>query len=1087
MQIYILKTLSDEITAFAIKGCNEKILNNAKPNIMKKLSVLLYSMLLPGLLFAQEKPDWENPSVINRNTEPHHATYTPYSKVDQALSMEASSMERSLNGMWKFRWSKKPSQRPEMFYRPDFDVSSWDKIVVPGNWQTQGYGVPIYSNHPYPFKKDQPYVMGEPPKHYTNTELRNPVGSYRTTFSIPDNWEDNSIFLHFGGVKSAMYVWVNGEQVGYSQGSMTPAEFDITPYLNDGKNMLAVEVYRWSDGSYLEDQDMWRLSGIYRDVFLQARPKVHIRDFFIRTDLDEDYRDATFETDIEISNKGDSRVRNYQIRTRIYDPSGNLLDLDEDELEASLRRIDAGETEQLSIRTQVTAPQLWTAETPHLYKAVFELTDSDGNLLQAIPWKFGFREVEMIDQRFFVNGQEVKLKGVNRHAHHPRTGRFVDYETLVRDMELMKQANMNMVRTSHYPARTDFYKLCDEYGLYVMDEANQEAHAYRSGKTLLGELPEWEQPLIDRGVSMVERDKNHASVVIWSLGNETGKGDNFISMHEAMEEIDPTRFIYYHDEPRSSDAYDFSYPHPQELYNALERYQDKPIFMREYAHAMGNSVGNFKEFWDIVYEQPRIWGGAIWDWVDQGLVKQHDGAMMQYTDHPSQLALKPGETWAYGGDFKDQPNDLEFCINGVIAPDRTVNPHYYEIQKVYQDVWFASDDPASGKIQVKNHYDFTNLNEFLFRWKIKENGRVTHSGELSPGDIKPHESSEVSVPVQQAMQQNGKEQILEVSVHLKEDACWAPADFVVAREQFILDAWDYEQVAAEKSGHIEVKEASGTIHMKAGKYQVALDRENGALVSYQVEDREYIRHALEPYFWKVPNNNQQRNQYEQRLRAWKFAGKRREVTDVQVNRNSEGLVQVNYTMKLSPWDSDYTLTYTFNGEGRLQVQADYEPGDGFIPLIPKFGMRMAIPEAFSHIDWYGRGPHESYQDRKTSAFVGQYSRQVDEFIYPYISPQDNANRSDVRWTSFTDSEGEGLKIKGLQPLSFRAWPYTEEDLEQAGHDYQLPDRDLININLDLKLHGVGGDNSWGKRTLPKYTIKGDQPYSYGFVIEAVEK
>ena len=1053
---------------------------------MKKIAVLLYVLIIPGLLYAQDKPDWENPAVINKNTEPRRSTYTPYGSMEKAVKMGASSLRKSLNGKWKFRWSKKPSQRPVDFYQADYDVSSWGKIVVPGNWQTQGYGVPIYSNHPYTFKKDQPNVMSDPPAHYTSSNLRNPVGSYRRQFHIPEDWKDNRIFLHFAGVKSAMYVWINGEKVGYSQGGMTPAEFDITPYLKDGENTLAVEVYRYSDGTYLECQDMWRLSGIYRDVFLQARPGVHLRDFFVSTNLDDAYRDATFHADVEVANKSDSRKRNYSVRTLMYDPSGKLVDLNEQELESDIPRINSNSQHQLSLETEVASPKLWTAETPHLYKVVFQLLDDQGRLVEAVPWKFGFREVEIRDQKFLVNGQEVKLKGVNRHEHHPRTGRFVDHRTMVRDIELMKQANINLVRNSHYPARAEFYSLCDKYGLYVMDEANQESHAYGTGNKELGDNPEWEQAHVDRGISMVERTKNHPSVVIWSLGNEGGSGSNFTAMREAMESIDDTRPYYYHADHSVSDMYDFSYPHPEQLYDALERYDDKPIFMREYAHAMGNSVGNFREFWDIIYQEPRLWGGAIWDWVDQGLVKQQDGFMMQYKDNPSDLKLKEGETWAYGGDFKDQPNQGNFCLNGVIGPDREVNPHYYEIQKVYQDVWFSAENLNQGRIRVKNHHDFTNLSRYEFRWQLKEDGRGTQSGKLNTINIAPHETSVISVPLNRDKLNTEQENALEISVHLKEDEEWAPSGFAVAREQFVINSYDYQEIQPVEQKMVDVEDNEQTIEMQAGRYSVRVDRKNGALLSYKADKQEYIKQPLEPYFWKVPNDNQKRNNYEDRLGEWKYAGKRRQVTDVKVEPSAMGLAKVTFKMELNPWGSDYELTYMFNGNGALQVEANYVPGNNDIPLIPKFGMRLGIPDSYNNIEWYGRGPHENYQDRKRSAFYGVYKQTLDEFVTSYIAPQDNANRCDVRWTKFTNAEGNGVEIRGLQPLSFRSWPYTEKDIEQAGHDHQLPHRDVINVNVDLKVHGVGGDNSWGKRTLPRYTLDGNQPYSYGFILKAVE-
>ncbi len=1044
----------------------------------------LLALLVSPPAMSQEHHDWEDPGMIGQNKEPAHATFVSYPEKEPALRFGKSPLILSLNGHWKFHWSPRPEERPKDFYKPAYDLSGWDGIVVPGDWQMQGYGIPIYTNSRYPFKREQPFVTHTPPERYTSYKLRDPVGSYRRDFVLPETWNGKNIFLHFAGVKSAFYVWVNGRKVGYSQGSMTPAEFNITPYLHPGRNTLAVEVYRWSDGSYLEDQDMWRLSGIYRDVFLVARESTFIRDFKIDNRLTDHYTKALLTVAVNVANTSSSPAAGYRLEEIVLDPAGIPL---EKTMEASLPVVNNEFEQQVSLSMEIKDPLLWSAETPHLYTLLLTLYDERHRPVEYIPWKFGIREIRIRGEVFLVNGTPVKLKGVNRHEHHPRTGRHIDRETMRRDIVLMKQGNINFVRTSHYPDDPYWYTLCDEYGLYVMDETNQESHGYRIRNTILGDNPAWTQAHVDRAVSVVQRDKNHPCVIIWSLGNEGGKGRNFRAMADTVRKLDPSRPVFSDSDKGVSDLYDYSYPTPAGLNAMGEKITDRPVIMREYAHAMGNSLGNFKEFWDVIYADSGIVGGAIWDWVDQGIAKKTDGSPLVYPDDPQQLTLKKGEFWAYGGDFRDFPNDGPFCINGLIGPDRVPHPHYTEMQKVYQYFRFEKTAQQNGQVtlRVTNLYDFTTSDPYDFTWSLYRNGRPADSGIFAPATLLPHRSATVIIPLPE--DQAPGEKILRVCARLKKDTPWAGKGTVIAREEFILSPYDFPASLKGEKGMPNIHEKEGKISVHGPGFSMVFDKTSGALISYRIYGQEYLVHPLEPYFWKPMNDNQKRNGYAHRLGAWKTAAANRIVTGVKISRSrKEHVVRIRFDMSLPVGDVRYTLTYTINDNGETEVFADYEPLSVEIPLIPKFGFRMAIPKEYSKIIWYGRGPQENYWDRKTTAFYGIYELPLKDFITHYIAPQDNANRCDVRWFKFRKPESwQGLKIVGLQPLSFRAWPYTEEDLEKATHDYQLPVRDLIDINIDYRLHGVGGNNSWGKRTLPQYTLDGNKPWKFGFIIRPV--
>ncbi len=925
---------------------------------MKRIIILLTLLLVIGVRSQEsgvraQVHDWENPAVLSIHKLPYHATL-------QLPSREKECKEIvSLDGQWLFHWSRKPEERPADFYREDYDVSQWDKITVPGNWQTQGFGTPIYTNIEYPFQRNRPSVTSEPPKDWTAYENRNPVGSYVTFVDVTKDMLSKNLILHFGGVHSAMYLWVNGKKVGYSQNSMTPAEFDVTKYLREGKNKLAVEVYRWCDGSYLEDQDMWRLSGIYRPVQLWVRPLVHISDYQVTAEPNADYSKASVKATVSLCNVGKQTTKGLQV----------VMKIDGREIADGVQKLTAGDTTMLVLNDVINKPLLWSAEKPHLYPFSIELRDVKGAVIEHFDYHLGVKKVEVVGEVFKINGKNVKLRGVNRHDHHPKTGRYVDDATYKEDVRLMKQANINFLRTSHYPDREYLYELCDRWGIYVMDEANHETHGYGYANEEMGEDLAWQQAHVDRAESLVKRDFNHPCVILWSLGNEGAVGPNIEAMYNKVRELDNTRPPFYDSDRRYSCIWDDSYLYPDDLRKNAQQVTDKPFMMREYAHAMGNSCGNLQEYWDVIYADSSICGAAIWDWVDQGLLK--DGY------------------YAYGGDYGDKPNLDAFCINGLIAPDRKPHPHYYEVQYVYQPLQFVRE---GNDIRIINRDFFTSIDEYDI---IRDTVIV------------------------------GTERLLNIYACLKEDKPWAKKGFVVAREQFVLQPWEWKQPTPKGSG----------------KGSVTIDGNN--LTSWIVDGREVLQAPLEPYFWKPENDNQHAAHFAEQSAVWK------EVRDVTVN-------------------------YTVIDDHTIRVDVDYRPTAANLPLMPKFGMRMRLPANYTQIKYYGRGPWENYPDRKGSAFLNVYEMPLSDYETEYIHPQDNGNRCDIRWFE--------IRIEGLQPLCIRAWDYGEEDLEGVRHPNDIQRGRFVNLNIDLTVHGVGGADTWGKHTLPQYTIDANQPHHYSFIL-----
>jgi beta-galactosidase len=1018
---------------------------------MKRIIVLLVSVLC---LEAQAQVrDWENPSVLGINKLPYHATL-------QLPSLEKECKEIvSLDGQWLFHWSRNPEERPADFYKENYDVSQWGRITVPGNWQTQGYGTPIYINIDYPFVKDRPKVTTEPPKDWTAYENRNPVGLYVTFVDVTKEMLTKNLILHFGGVHSAMYVWVNGQKVGYSQNSMSPAEFDVTKYMREGRNKLAVEVYRWSDGSYLEDQDMWRLSGIYRPVQLWVRPLVHISDYHVTAEPNSDYSKACVRARIQVCNTGNKIAKKLKTIIHIGENHGDRHSVIRSQssllTEEPVPMILSGDTTTVTLTCTIDKPLLWSAEKPNLYPFSIELQDEKGSVIEHFDYHFGVKKVEVVGEVFKINGKNVKLRGVNRHDHHPKTGRYVDDATYEEDIRLMKQANINFLRTSHYPDREYLYELCDRWGIYVMDEANHETHGYGYANQVMGEDLTFQQAHVDRAESLVKRDFNHPCVILWSLGNEGGVGPNIEAMYNKVRVLDSTRPPFYDSDRRYSCIWDDSYLYPDDLRKNAQEVTDKPFMMREYAHAMGNSCGNLQEYWDVIDADSSICGAAIWDWVDQGLKLSPDGAEFKY-----------------GGDFGDKPNDGPFCINGLVAPDRKPHPHYYEVQYVYQPLKFVKEGDS---IHIVNRNFFTDIDEYEYYCE------VYHNGELITGELARVKDGCFEIPYPY-YPYNEPELLLNVYARLRQATLWAPEGFVVAREQFVLkpeEFWsafggDDATLVSQRDGSFVIslpgvtKELCDTICISG----------DGALTSWIVNGKQMLVGPLEPYFWKPENDNQHAAHFAERVAVWKDAAEKRIVKEI----HAEGR-RLIAEMAL-PVGADLTLTYDFNADGWIKVDMDYRPTANDIVTMPKFGMRMRLPADYTQIRYYGRGSWENYPDRKGSAFLGVYEMPLSDYETEYVHPQDNGNRCDIRWFEIASQiVNRKLHVDACgNPLCIRAWDYGEEDLEGAAHPHEIQRGRFVNLNIDAAIHGVGGADTWGKRTLPQYTVPANQPHHYSFML-----
>jgi beta-galactosidase len=1233
---------------------------------LKRWIPVLAAVTVAGVA-AADRPDWENEEVFGRNKEAPHATLLPFADEAQAVSgvWETSPWFQSLNGDWKFHWVDHPDKRPVDFWKPEADIGAWETIPVPSNWEMEGHGTPIYVNITYPHVKDPPNIMKDPPADFTAFKERNPVGSYRREFTVPEGWQGRQVFLTFDGVASAFYLWVNGRQVGYSQDSRTPAEFDITKFLQPGANVVAVEVYRWSDGSYLEDQDFWRLSGIFRRVYLWSAPTVHIRDIELRPRLDAQYRNAVLSVRAEVKRFGDGQEP-HEVVIRLRGPDGAPV--------GQPARAAVPADGRVSIDIPVAAPALWSAEHPNLHLALIELRGPGGRTVEILRQRVGFRSSEIKGGQLLVNGQPVLLKGVNRHEHHPERGHVMDTASMVEDIRLMKQYNVNTVRTCHYPDVPEWYDLCDEYGLYVIDEANIESHGMGYGKESLAKAPSWGPAHLDRTVRMVERDKNHPCVIVWSLGNEAGNGVNFEATYDWIKQRDPSRPVQYERAQleRNTDIFCPMYATITAMTNYAREKPPRPLIQCEYAHTMGNSAGNLQDYWDAIEAYPALQGACIWDWVNQGLrrpvpprrvaanvtpaalagdvlgrvvpgegvvgavaIPQDDSLnltgpltleasvrgrpaaefcplvsrgdrqyLLRFDNRGLAMILHPGkwmevraplpadwgdgwhrvagtwdgsvarlyidgrpvaeapiagpltasafpvnlgrnseipervssvtigeariyaralsaaeiagpegrsanglvlaadlravETapaarnhwthdwyWAYGGDFGDRPNDGNFCCNGVIQADRTPQPHAHEVRKVYQSVRVGPVDAAVSGLRVSNKYFFTDLGDFEASWELAADGKVVKQGSLGRIKAGPQQSAVIASPVGPADLAAGREHFLTVRFSLPAAARWAPAGHVIAWDQIAVGPAAAPPAPAAAGGTLAVEETPDAIAIAGAGFALRISRTGGVIESWKAGGRDLIVAPLAPNFWRAPTDNDRGNKMGSWAAVWRDAASRREVTRCAVTAREPGRVTVAAEMKLPAGESTAGYAYTIFGGGAVEIASTFAPRGAKLPVVPRMGFKTELPGGCDRVEWYGRGPHENYWDRRTGAPVGLHAMRVAGMIYDYVEPQENGHRTDLRWMTITDADGRGLKVTGLPRFAMNAWPYRQEDLEGPAHPYEMPARQTVTLCLDHLQMGVGGDNSWGARTHPEYCIQPGTVHEHRMRIEPV--
>lgn len=1048
---------------------------------MKSARVIVLAALMLGsastaaLVLAEElgeRPEWEDPQVNEIDRLPMRTSFFAYETPEAAArdDRQASARFLPLNGDWAFRWARNPDLRPAGFQDPDFDVSGWSRIAVPGNWELQGFDIPHYVNIEYVFPANQPFL----PDDY------NPVGSYRRDFTVPAGWSGQQVILHLGAVNSAYYVWVNGKRAGYSEDAKLPAEFDVTALLKTGRNTIAIEAYRFSDGSYLEDQDMWSLSGIERDVFLFARPPEHIADLRITAGLGADNATGTLSVSVDVSKA--AQTAGTMIASRLLDGKREILT-------RPPQRVH-GESLDFSANLAVISP--WSAETPKLYTLETTLADSNGKVVEVIRRQIGFRNVSVSNGLLTVNGKPVTIRGVNRHEHDPTTGRVMSRERMEQDVRLMKQLNVNAVRTAHYPNDPFLYELADKYGLYVMDEANIESHEYMQkgdqakppltrADFQLGFKPEWELAHLQRIERMVMRDRNHPSIIMWSLGNEAGIGPTFEKAAQRVKQLDPTRPVTYgghgtveaHTPLDYSEVYTPMYDSIAEMVDYAKSDHKQPMVQAEYAHAMGNSLGNFHEYWDTIYAHPdRLQGGYVWDWVDQTLYK---------TDAQGR------RFFAYGGDFGEspRPDSDNFLANGIVQSDRTLNPHAWELKKVYQPIAFTLI--ALGQIEVINRHDFLSLAGFDFRWRLEADGIAVGEGDLAVPDIAARRTGSVTLPTEAVARPDGREYFLTIEAQAKDGTIpLVEGGALVAWEQFALKGADVAKAAptAIRAPKISVRDKQMLVSTQNGS--LTFDTATGALSQWTVAGRDLLIAGPTPNLWRAPTDNDSGANWLLRTsQVWKTATENRKLESI-VHRSEGDTALVTATYLMGAETARFTISYRIAGSGTVEVEGQMQPLRDKLPIVPRIGMNLQLAGAFGNLEWFGRGPHENYSDRKSSAAVSRYRSTVAEQYHDYSRPQETGGKTDVRWFALRDAEGRGLAFAGEELLGFSALPVLQSDLDHDRsrgaphrHGGLVAFRDLVSINIDHRQMGLGGINSWGALPLEKYRLK-PRAYSWRF-------
>lgn len=1039
---------------------------------MQKVNLSIKLICLASLIFYSElqsqtlDPIIENPNVVEINKLPARASFFPYNSKELALENNESKASNYLllNGIWKFNWVRDSEERPKDFYKNEYNVSSWNDIKVPSNWEVEGFGIPIYVNQPYEFQKGK---LSPPdiPDGY------NPVGSYKRNFNMPTGWNGQEIFIHFGAVKSAFYIWVNGIKVGYSQGSKLPAEFNITDFMKPGENNIALEVYRWSDGSYLECQDFWRISGIERDVYLYARPKVYIADYFAKSGLINNYKDGNFSLNLELVN---NLAKNQKGSVSIeISKEGKVIFLSNQIFE-----ISSSEKKSLKFSTTVANVQGWSAEIPELYLLTIQLFDKKGNLKEAISRKIGFRNSEVKNGRYLLNGKPILFKGVNRHEHDPLTGHVISREDMLKDIKIFKQNNINAVRTCHYPNDPYWYELCDEYGIYVVDEANIESHGmgYNLSNTL-GNNPDWLKAHMERTERMITRDKNHPSVIIWSLGNEAGNGYNFYNTYLLAKKMDSTRPVQYERAGLewNSDLYVPMYATP----DAIKKYAEnddyeKSLIQCEYAHAMGNSMGGFKEYWDLFEKYDKLQGGFIWDYVDQGIKTVKNGK----------------EIYAYGGDFGPEgtPSDNNFLNNGLVQPDRKLNPHMYEVKHIQQNIKFYEYDLTKKSITIKNWCFFKDLSNYVFDWEILANGKVVENGSLGTVNVAPQKSLVVEIPFNTSLQP-GTEYFLNFKAIIKSDEPLLSAGYEIAYEQFKLAEGASFEVPKANSP-IQVSSNETTIKVKGKDFELDLNKKTGYLESYSYRGEKLIEKGPQINFWRAPVDNDYGANSQINFKEWKEIGKNENVT-VEIENLSKNEVLLRCSRAIFSGDAICLQSYLIDGNGTIKVTNNFEAIKGMHSNFFKFGNEMVLFQDIKNMDWYGKGPFEAYSDRQHAAKAGIYKSTVSEQYFPYIRPQETGNKMDVRWIELTKNDSVGLKIVGEKPLFVSALNFSKEDLDSGDiktqqHAGELEPRNEVFVNIDGFQQGLASINSWGALPLVEYRLP-YQSYNYSYWIIPLRK
>jgi beta-galactosidase len=1015
----------------------------------------------------------ENPEIIGINKEASHAMLMPYASQKEALtaSRKASSFSSSLNGLWKFNWVDWPQKRPVNFYKTNYDVSGWKDTKVPSNWQVEGYGTPNYSNFTYIFKKDFPKVMGDPSEKYTSFKERNPVGSYRRDFTVPADWKGRRIFISFDGVDAGFFLWVNGKKVGYSVNSRNVAEFDLTKFVKPGKNMIAAEVYRFVSGSYLENQDMWRLSGIFRNVTLWSAPQQHIRDYFIKTNLDNQYRNAEVTVSAKVKNYGATATKARNLEVSLFN---GLSPVTGAKAIKSIPLLKPGQEVIVNLSFKVNKPEKWTAETPKLYTSVLKIKDGS-QTIETLSSRTGFREIEIKGRLFTVNGVPIKLKGVNRHENWPDVGHAVTEEQMIRDIILIKQANCNHVRTSHYSSAPRWYELCDEYGIYLVAEANVECHEEQNQ---FNEIPTIKQAIIDRNVANTENFKNNPSVIIWSLGNENGEGGtNFRAALAAIKAIDSSRPTHYEGfgigDRNPADVDSRMYTGPEELeVRANDKSLSKPFYLCEYAHAMFNSMGSVDIYNDLFDKYPALLGGAIWEWQDQGIYNNRD------PKHP---------ITAFGGGFGEYPNDRYFIHKGVVASDRSQKPHYPELKHAYQWVTINGKDLKNQLFTIKNRYQFLNLNSFVAKWELSENGNNIASGNFNTGSIAPGEEKNIKILYTISPKQD-TEYFLRISFHLAESTIWADKGFEVASQQIEIPV-AVDAVDIVKSGKLTLNDTKDLIKVDGIGFSLEFDKVKGTFSKMGKNGENILRESGGPmlHLWRAPHQTDDMWAY----RDWDKNGLRAIswiVNEVSSKQFPGGSVEIKVQLAGSGIQNfwvKHEAIYNIAPGGTINVDNNVNFSDPKLNLA-RIGVRMFLNPEFDQFDYLGRGPMENYADRKRGFDVGHYSSSIAKQLTPYEKPMEAGNHEDVRWANVTSAKGTGITVKKMGALmQVSALPYSDEELEIVEYKIDLPKSKGTVLCVSHKTMGVGS-NGCGPRPLEAYRVLAE-PTSFKYKIELVNK